>query len=126
MAAAVEHYKPLLIGQDAFRIEHIWQDHFRGNFWRAGPVLTATISALDIALWDLLGKALEVPTYQLLGRQDSRQSPLLRPTLAAIAPETFAQAAKARVDEGLRGGAVRFADRSGRHPGTRAGGVRTR
>ena len=39
VAATVEHYRPLLIGQDPSRIEHIWQDHFRGNFWRAGPCL---------------------------------------------------------------------------------------
>ena len=64
---ALNHIKPLLIGQDATRIEHIWQDIFRGTFWRGGPVLQSALAGIDIALWDLAGKALGVPTYRLLG-----------------------------------------------------------
>ena len=105
VAAAVEHYRPLLIGQDPSRIEHIWQDHFRGNFWRAGPVLTAAISALDIALWDLAGKALEVPTYQLLGGK-TREKVRCYAHFGGTDPESCAKAAKARVDEGFE--VVRF------------------
>ena len=105
VAAAVEHYRPLLIGQDPSRIEHIWQDHFRGNFWRAGPVLTAAISALDIALWDLAGKALEVPTYQLLGGK-TREKVRCYAHFGGTDPDSCAKAAKARVDEGFE--VVRF------------------
>ena len=105
VAATVEHYRPLLIGQDPSRIEHIWQDHFRGNFWRAGPVLTAAISALDIALWDLAGKALEVPTYQLLGGK-TREKVRCYAHFGGTDPESCAKAAKARVDEGFE--VVRF------------------
>lgn len=64
---AVEHFKPLLIGQDPFRIEHIWQLLFRGGFFPAQRILTSAISAIDIALWDIKGKALGAPIYELLG-----------------------------------------------------------
>jgi galactonate dehydratase len=64
---ALEHFKPLLIGQDASRIEHLWQTLFRGGFYPAGRVLSSAISAIDIALWDIAGKHLGVPIYQLLG-----------------------------------------------------------
>lgn len=64
---AVEHFKPLLIGQDPGRIEHLWQTLFRGGFFPAQRVLGAALSAIDIALWDIKGKALGVPVYDLLG-----------------------------------------------------------
>jgi L-alanine-DL-glutamate epimerase-like enolase superfamily enzyme len=67
VAAAVEHFKPLLIGQDPMRIERIWQMLYRGGFFPAQRILGSAISAIDIALWDILGKALNVPIYQLLG-----------------------------------------------------------
>ncbi|MDE2748857.1 MAG: galactonate dehydratase [Chloroflexota bacterium] len=64
---AIEHFKPLLIGQDPFRTEHLWQLLFRGGFFPAQRILTAAIAAIDIALWDIKGKALGVPVYDLLG-----------------------------------------------------------
>lgn len=64
---AVEHFKPMLIGQDPFRTEHLWQLLFRGGFFPAQRILTAAISAIDIALWDIKGKALGLPVYELLG-----------------------------------------------------------
>lgn len=64
---AIEHFKPLLIGEDPFRTEHIWQLLSRGGFFPAQRVLMAAISAIDIALWDIKGKALQVPIYRLLG-----------------------------------------------------------
>jgi len=64
---AVEHFKELLIGQDPFRIEHIWQALARGGFFPAQRILMSAISAIDIALWDIKGKALGVPIYELLG-----------------------------------------------------------
>jgi galactonate dehydratase len=64
---AVDHFRPLLIGQDANRIEHIWQTLARGGFFPANRVLGSAISAIDIALWDIQGKARSVPIYQLLG-----------------------------------------------------------
>ncbi len=67
VAALEQHLAPLLIGRDATRIEHLWQDIFRGTFWRGGPVLQSALAGVDIALWDLAGKSLGVPTYRLLG-----------------------------------------------------------
>ena len=64
---AIEHFKALLIGQDPGRIEHIWQFLFRGGFFPAQRILTSAIAAIDIALWDIKGKALGVPIYELLG-----------------------------------------------------------
>lgn len=67
VAAAVEHFKPLLIGENPFRIEHFWQVLYRGGFFPAQRILGSAISAIDIALWDIKGKALNVPIYELLG-----------------------------------------------------------
>ena len=64
---AIEHFKPLLIGQDPRSKEHLWQLLFRGGFFPAGKVLSSAISASDIALWDIAGKALGAPVYDLLG-----------------------------------------------------------
>jgi mannonate dehydratase len=62
-----EHVVPLLVGRDARRIEDTWQYLYKGAYWRRGPVTMAAIGAVDTALWDLRGKALGVPVYQLLG-----------------------------------------------------------
>ncbi len=67
VAGAIEHFRPLLIGQDPFQTEHIWQLLFRGGFFPAQRILTSAIAAIDIALWDIKGKALGVPVYELLG-----------------------------------------------------------
>ncbi len=67
VAGAIEHFRPLLIGEDPTRIEHIWQTLFRGGFFPAQRILTSAISAIDIALWDIRGKVLGVPIYDLLG-----------------------------------------------------------
>jgi len=71
-----EHVVPLLIGRDARRIEDIWQYLYKGAYWRRGPVTMCAIAAVDTALWDIKGKALNVPVYQLLGGA-SRESVLV-------------------------------------------------
>ena len=67
VAGALEHFRALLIGQDPSRIEHWWQDLYRGTFFRGGVVIGAALSAIDIALWDIQAKALGVPLYRLFG-----------------------------------------------------------
>jgi mannonate dehydratase len=62
-----EHIVPLLIGRDPRRIEDTWQYLYKGAYWRRGPVTMAAIAAVDTALWDIAGKTLNVPVYQLLG-----------------------------------------------------------
>jgi len=56
-----------LVGEDPFRIEHLWQVLYRGGFFPGGVVQSAAVSAIDMALWDIKGKALGVPVYELLG-----------------------------------------------------------
>jgi mannonate dehydratase len=62
-----DHIVPLLIGRDARRIEDTWQYLYKGAYWRRGPVTMTAISAVDTALWDVLGKVANKPVYQLLG-----------------------------------------------------------
>jgi len=62
-----DHVLPLLQGRDARRIEDIWQFLYKGAYWRRGPVTMSAIAAVDTALWDIKGKALDTPVYQLLG-----------------------------------------------------------
>ena len=61
------HVLTLLIGRDARRIEDTWQYLYKGAYWRRGPVTMSAIAAVDTALWDIRGKTLTVPVYQLLG-----------------------------------------------------------
>ncbi|WP_303317220.1 mandelate racemase/muconate lactonizing enzyme family protein [Flavivirga abyssicola] len=67
VVGALKHYAPLIIGRDPMEIGAIWQDLYRGQYFEGGRVLTAAISAIDIALHDIKGKKLEVPVYELLG-----------------------------------------------------------
>jgi mannonate dehydratase len=71
-----EHIIPCLIGRDPFQIEDIWQYLYRGAYWRRGPVTMSAIAAVDVALWDIKGKALNTPVYNLLGGK-SRQGVLV-------------------------------------------------
>ena len=62
-----DHVLPMIVGLDARRIEDIWQLLYKGAYWRRGPVTMTAIAAVDTALWDIKGKALGTPVYQLLG-----------------------------------------------------------
>jgi galactonate dehydratase len=65
--AAVAEYAEMLIGQDPARINDLWQTMYRGAFYRGGAVFMSAIAGIDQALWDIKGKTLGVPVYQLLG-----------------------------------------------------------
>ena len=67
VAAAVDEFSRYLIGEDPGPIEHHWQRLHRHGFWRGGVVLNSAIAAIDQALWDIKGKRLGVPVYELLG-----------------------------------------------------------
>jgi len=66
-AAAVKEIEPYLVGKDPRQVVHHWQAIYRHAFYRGGPILTSALSGIDMALWDIKGKALGVPVYELLG-----------------------------------------------------------
>ncbi|MCE2492065.1 MAG: galactonate dehydratase [Alphaproteobacteria bacterium] len=67
VAAAVEDYKRLLIGENPLEIERLYDHLVRNKFWRTDTLSTTVLSGIDIALWDIKGKELGVPVYRLLG-----------------------------------------------------------
>src|SRR6516162_7492959 len=62
-----DHVIPCLIGRDPSQTEDVWQYLYRGAYWRRGPVTMTAIAAVDMALWDIKGKTLSTPVYNLLG-----------------------------------------------------------
>jgi galactonate dehydratase len=67
VVGAVEDLAPMVLGEDPRRIEHLYQKMYRQSFWRLGVIGLSAISAIEQALWDIKGKDLGVPVYQLLG-----------------------------------------------------------
>ena len=63
----LKHFREFLIGMDPMQIEHIWQVCYRGAYYEGGRIITGTMAAIDMALYDIVGKKLGVPVYQLLG-----------------------------------------------------------
>ena len=64
---AIEHLSELVVGSDPWETERLWQMMFRGGFFPADKVYSCAISAIDIALWDIKGKSVNMPVYKLLG-----------------------------------------------------------
>ena len=100
-AACVDHLKPLLIGENPSRIEHLWQLMFRSGFFPAGRIACSALSAIDIALWDIRGKALGVPVYDLLGGL-VRNKVVCYPHIGGGSPEQLAENAMKTADQGWR------------------------
>ncbi len=67
VSSAIKELKDYVIGRDPFNVEDIWQKMSYGGFWRGGPVINTAISGIEHALWDIMGKKLNVPVYKLLG-----------------------------------------------------------
>ncbi|WP_163336089.1 galactonate dehydratase [Desulfopila sp. IMCC35008] len=65
--AAVHEMMDYVVGRDPSRIEDIWQELYRGAFYRGGPILMSALAGIDQALWDIKGKRLDVPVHDLLG-----------------------------------------------------------
>ena len=65
--SAIKEIEPYLIGKDPRQVQHHWQAIYRHAFYRGGPILTSALSGIDQALWDIKGKLLNVPVYELLG-----------------------------------------------------------
>ena len=100
---ALAHLRPILLGQDATRIEHLWQLMSRSGFYPADRVLASAVSAVDVALWDLQGKALGVPVHRLLGGAARDWVPCYAHVPGEDGPlEDFLSACCRLVDEGWR------------------------
>ncbi|MCU0519515.1 MAG: galactonate dehydratase [Anaerolineae bacterium] len=96
---------PYLMGEDPERIEYLWQSCFRRRFYRGGPATGAAISAIDMALWDIKGKAHDMPVYQLLGGL-ARTKVRVYGHVTGRSAEEIAEQAQQRVARGIT--AIRF------------------
>ena len=99
VAEAVKHYGAFLVGEDPLRIGALWQLMYRSQYFEGGRVLTAAISAIDIALHDIAGKALGVPVYQLLGGKQREFVPCFA-TMRASSPEQMIEDATLLGEQG--------------------------
>jgi galactonate dehydratase len=98
--AAVEELSGYLIGKDPFRIEDHFQVLYRGGFYRGGPVLTSALSGIEQALWDIKGRALGVPVYELLGGA-ARERMRVYNWIGGDRPADVAESAKAQRASGF-------------------------
>ena len=98
--ACIHEMEDYLIGEDANNIEDIWQKLYRSGFYRGGPVLMSAISGIDQALWDIKGKALGVPIYELFGGQ-VRHKVRLYSWIAGDKPSNAAVEAKEKRELGF-------------------------
>ena len=98
--AAVKEMEDYLIGKDPLQIEDIWQTLYRGAFYRGGPVLMSAIAGIDQALWDIKGKYLEQPVYELLGGK-VRDKVRVYSWIGGDRPDNVAQAAQEKKDAGF-------------------------
>lgn len=103
LTGAVEHIKEYLVGKDPRQIEKHFHDIYRDAYWRGGAVLMSALSAVEMALWDILGKSLGVPVYQLLGGKvnDKCRIYVNGWFSGAKTPEEFAEKAKIAVKRGV-------------------------
>lgn len=103
LIGAVEHIRSYLVGKDPRDVEKHYHDIYRDAYWRGGAVLMSALSAVEMALWDILGKSLNVPVYRLLG---GKVNDVCRIYVngwfsGAREPEEFAEKAKIAVERGV-------------------------
>jgi galactonate dehydratase len=103
VAQACRELERILLGKDPHRIEEIWHTAYRDAYWRGGPVLMSAMSAIEMALWDIKGKDLGVPVYQLLGGKVRESVPCYANGWFAPAktPDEFAEKAKQAIEQGF-------------------------
>jgi len=98
-----DHFAPLILGEDPFKVELIWSKLYRSSarFGRRGVAISA-ISGIDIALWDIMGKALNVPVYELLGGKTRDEIQVYASRLYALKDlDALADEARGYVKEGF-------------------------
>jgi galactonate dehydratase len=97
---AMESLKDRFTGHDPFAIEDIWQIAYRGGFYRGGPVLMSALAGLEQALWDLKGKALDLPAWEMMGGK-VRDRVRAYAWIGGDRPDDIAEAATARRGQGF-------------------------
>ena len=127
MQGMLDHFAQFLVGQDPRRIEHIWQTCYRGAYFEGGKILAATISAIDIALWDILGQVARGAGLPVARRRLPQDVPLLRHARASLTGPECVERTKELVEAGWRSSASALewpaTDWTGRWRDLRAGGV---
>lgn len=99
---AILQLKPYLIGKDPTEIENHWEKMYRDSFWVGGPMHCSAISAVDCALWDILGKLCGMPVHKLLGGPTRRQVPVYCHCPGGRTPAEFAENVKSCVRSGYQ------------------------
>ena len=99
VAAVIDDYKGWLIGEDPFRIEHLWRVMYNGSRFPGGSIGNAALSGIEIALWDLKGRALGRPVYELIGGRCRDRVRVYR-GIGGATPEALAAEARRAVLEG--------------------------
>jgi galactonate dehydratase len=104
VATACEELERILLGKNPHNIEEIWHQAYRDAYWRGGAVLMSALSAVEMACWDIKGKDLGVPVYQLLGGKVRESVPCYANGWFAPAktPSEFAEKAKQAVKQGFK------------------------
>ena len=102
VASYLENYCiPALIGKDPRNIEDIWHFFYRGAYWKRGSVTMTAVSAIDMALWDIKGKALNTPLYNLIGGK-SREGILVYCHANGRDAEETIEKAGQKIEQGFR------------------------
>ena len=101
IANAVDHLSDLVVGADPWETERLWQMMFRAGFFPADKVYSCAISAIDIALWDIKGKSVDMPVYKLLGGP-VRPKVVCYPHAQGPTIEALVENCLRHVDEGWR------------------------
>lgn len=103
LLGAVGHIKEYMLGQNPLDIEKHWHSIYRDAYWRGGAVLMSALSAVETALWDILGKSLNIPVYRLLGgKANERVRIYVNGWFAgAKTPKEFGEKAKAAAERGV-------------------------
>lgn len=113
VAAAIGELREILIGQNAGLIEDRWQVMTKGGFYRGGPVLSSAVAGIDQALWDIAGKSLGVPIYQLLGGR-VRDRVRVYSWVGGDEPAEVADAVRSQVEAGMTAVKMNASGRIGR------------
>lgn len=96
---AVKHFREFLIGKDPMRLGALWQELYRGQYFEGGRILTGAISAVDIALHDIVARKLNVPVYQLLGGAHRGVVPGF-PSVGTLSGPQVIDETQRKIDEG--------------------------